>query len=168
MEAKFLERLERMEAVEEIRRLKALYAKYADNGWPGGSKDGMALARLFTEDGVWDGGHVCQGHAAIAQWFREVGWRAPNWDTGPVRKKMGIHMAINPHITVNGRHASGVWHGFITRVHPDRQQSIILAGKYFDDFEKTDVGWRIKKLSFVPAFNADRENSWTNSQRITI
>ncbi|MCI0787275.1 MAG: nuclear transport factor 2 family protein, partial [Chloroflexi bacterium] len=44
-------RLKALEDVEEIKHLKARYCGYCDDNY-----DADAIAGLFTEDAVWDGG----------------------------------------------------------------------------------------------------------------
>ena len=44
-------RLKVLEDVEEIKRLKARYCAYCDDSY-----DADAIASLFIEDAVWDGG----------------------------------------------------------------------------------------------------------------
>jgi len=61
-----LARVHRLEDAEAIRRLQYAYCKHMDGGF-----DAAALASLWAEDGVWDGGpfgrHV--GKAAIFDYF---------------------------------------------------------------------------------------------------
>ena len=53
-------RLKRLEDVEAIERLKTMYCFHCDDGF-----DPEAIAALFCEDGVWDGGSRVEGRGPI-------------------------------------------------------------------------------------------------------
>ena len=96
-----LEDLERrikvLEDVEEIKRLKHHYCAVCDDNY-----DADAIASLFTEDAVWDGGlwGKFEGREAIRGFFLEA----------PQILPFAIHMVLNPIIEVNGDSAKGTWY----------------------------------------------------------
>ena len=58
-------RLQVLEDAEAIRNLKARYAALCDNQY-----DADGIASLFTEDAVWDNGHIeVDGDTARARWY---------------------------------------------------------------------------------------------------
>ena len=93
-----LEDLERrvkvLEDIEEIKRLKRTYCAYCDDNY-----DADALAALFTEDAVWDGGMrgKNEGREAIRSFFQQA----------PQRLPFALHMVLNPIIEVEGDTAKG-------------------------------------------------------------
>ena len=90
-------RLRVMEDVEEIKRLKARYCAYCDDNY-----NATAIASLFTEDAVWDGGirGRADGRQGIHDFFFQASQRLP----------FAIHMVMNPDIEVNGDTATGSWY----------------------------------------------------------
>ena len=141
------ERLQRVEDLEEIRALKARYCHYADRGFDGAGHDDVALAELFTEDGVWESSFgPNKGREAIAAASSKF-------------YSFGFHLAINPHIVVEGDTAHGRWWGVIP-VTVAEGQGVWMAGCYEDQFVRTPKGWRFKHLLFRAAFRSTYEAGW--------
>lgn len=91
------ERLRALEDVEEIKCPKTRYAAACDDNY-----DADAIADLFTEDAVWDGGSLgrADGREKIRAFFRH----APKFFPFP------IHHVMNPVIEVDGDRAGGQWY----------------------------------------------------------
>ena len=88
-------RIKALEDIEEIKKLKARYCAYCDAGY-----DADAIAALFTEDAVWDGG--MRGRAEEREGIRDFFAMAPQ------RLPFAIHMVMNPIIEVEGDAATGI------------------------------------------------------------
>jgi hypothetical protein len=130
-------RLARLEAIQAIEQLKALYCLYCDRGY-----QPDAIASLFTEDAVWDGGadrgrYV--GRAAIRAFFAEVSGRFP----------FAAHLVTNPIIDVNGERATGLWRMLMpcTVRDSDREVSAIQVAEYDETYRYVDDRWLIERLS---------------------
>ena len=101
-------RLRAVEDVEAIRRLKARYGQLADSRYHKGRARprneiepiAEALAALFSEDAIWDGGTMgrIQGRAAIAERFAEP------------TLNFSWHYFVKPLIEVDAERPVGAWH----------------------------------------------------------
>src|SRR6202043_2703966 len=91
------ERMRALEDVEEIKQLKARYAAACDNNY-----DADAIAALFTQDAVWDGGSLgkAEGREKIRKFFRHAPGFCP----------FAIHNVMNPVIEVDGDRATAQWY----------------------------------------------------------
>ena len=109
-------RLRVMEDVEEIKRLKARYCAYCDDNY-----NATAIASLFTEDAVWDGGirGRADGRQGIHDFFFQASQRLP----------FAIHMVMNPDIEVNGDTATGSWYLFQACTYAEDNQAIWGVGQ---------------------------------------
>ena len=92
-----LERLERrlqvLEDAEAIRNLKARYAALCDSQY-----DADGIARLFTEDVLWESPGLgrFEGREAIRNFFRGASAVFP----------FAVHYSLNSHIEVDGRYCA--------------------------------------------------------------
>lgn len=89
-------RIRRLEDIESIKQLKARYAAACDDDY-----NANALAKLFTEDAIWDGGPMgChKGQDAIRQFFSVSDQVVP----------FAIHHVTNPIIEITVDRATGQW-----------------------------------------------------------
>src|SRR5260370_38734254 len=87
-------RIQQIEDREAIKTLKHQYCAYCDDSY---NPDG--IAGLFVEDAVWDGGDFgrCVGREAIRKFFQRT----------PKMLSIAAHQVKNPHIKVDGDHATG-------------------------------------------------------------
>jgi len=151
-------RIEDLEANAAIVRLKARYGELADRRYgPGGPKSpeelepiAQAIAQLFTEDAVWDGGPsmgLCHGRAAIAQRFAkptlEFSW----------------HFFVKPQISVEGDRARGVWDVFAPCTLPGGRQHW-MTGVEYDEYARSDGEWLHTRMRLDPVFMAPFERGW--------
>ena len=149
-------RVQVLEDVEEIRRLKANYCKFSDRGFEGSetARFDRLADEVFSEDGVWDTGPggVFTGRDQIAESFVE------GFD-------IGVHMAINPLIDVDGDEANGEWHGLVPLRSLD-VEAIWCCGKYYEKYRRTSAGWRISYSKFAAAFFAPHLDGWGRTRFI--
>ena len=139
----------RLTAIEDIKQLKAQYCAYCDDGY-----DPEGIARLFTEDAIWDGAdfgrHV--GIEAITEFF--AGISADITFAG--------HLVLNPIITVNGDKANGKWWLIMpcTTNTDGTKEAKWLAAEYDDDYIKKDGKWFFKHLKLDVKFFAPHLSGW--------
>lgn len=138
------QRVQRVEDVQAVANLKAAYCNAADGGWDRPSHDADAVAALFVDDGVWDGGPFgrADGREQIRALF--AGFR---------RFPFAFHCVSNPVIAVAGDTATGEWHANIAMI-LDGDRPYALGAVYCDEFVRTDAGWRFSTLRAIPVYAA--------------
>ena len=141
------ERLAALEAIEEIRRLKARYAAACDANY-----DADAIAALFAEDAVWDGGALgkAEGREAIRAFFRGA----------PKHFPFAIHHVMNPIIEVDGDRASAQWYLLQPATMARGNRAVWLAATYHDEYARIGGEWKFKRLAVTPRFLTPYEEGW--------
>jgi len=140
-------RVSKLDAIEKIKSLKARYAAACDNNY-----DADAIAALFTDDAVWDGGQFgrAEGRENIRQFFR----RAPEIFS------FAIHNVMNPRITVEGDHATGQWYLLQPASREPGRQAVWLAAVYHDEYVRVAGKWLFKHLRVKSNFLTSYEDGW--------
>ncbi|MGB7052495.1 MAG: nuclear transport factor 2 family protein [Acidimicrobiales bacterium] len=154
-------RLERAEGVLAIQALKAHYAKLVDRRYRKGAvvpaEELAALAdevaRLFTEDGVWDGGPAlgrAVGRAAIAERLR---------DTTLVFAR---HLFMSPRIEIDddGGRARGRWE-LLSPCRTAEGRDIWMCGSEDDEYERVAGTWLHRSMRLTTTFVAPYDEGWT-------
>jgi uncharacterized protein (TIGR02246 family) len=141
------ERLCVLEDIEEIRKLKARYAAACDDNY-----DADAIAALFTEDAIWDGGSLgrADGRAAIHKFFSRAAEFFP----------FAIHNVMNPIIEVEGDRATAQWYLLQPATMAKGNQAVWLAAVYHDDYVRHDGRWMFKHLRVKSHFLTPYEEGW--------
>jgi uncharacterized protein (TIGR02246 family) len=141
------ERLRVLEDIEEIRKLKARYAAACDDNY-----DADAIAALFTEDAIWDGGSLgkADGRAAIHKFFSRAAEFFP----------FAIHNVMNPIIDVDGDCATARWYLLQPATMAKGNQAVWLAAVYHDDYVRHDGRWMFKHLRVKSHFLTPYEEGW--------
>jgi uncharacterized protein (TIGR02246 family) len=141
------ERLRVLEDIEEIRKLKARYAAACDDNY-----DADAIAALFTEDALWDGGSLgkADGREAIRKFFSRAAEFFP----------FAIHNVMNPIIEVEGDRATAQWYLLQPATMAKGNQAVWLAAVYHDEYVRHDGRWMFKKLTVKPHFLTPYEEGW--------
>jgi uncharacterized protein (TIGR02246 family) len=141
------ERLRVLEDIEEIRQLKARYAAACDDNY-----NADAIAALFTEDALWDGGSLgkADGREAIRKFFSRAAEFFP----------FAIHNVMNPIIEVEGDRATAQWYLLQPATMAKGNQAVWLAAVYHDEYVRHDGRWMFKKLTVKPHFLTPYEEGW--------
>ena len=121
-------RIRRLEDLESIRQLKYRYCNLCDEDYPPD-----ALAALFTEDAVWDGGLLgrAEGRAAIRKFFAACSKTV----------SFAVHHVINPLIEVDGDAATGLWLLWQPIVFTRGDRAAWLAARYHDRYRRVGGEW---------------------------
>ena len=133
-------RLKELEDIESIRRLKAAYCSACDD-----DHDGEAVAKLFTEGGIWRqtgktgsaGTEPKIGKRAIAEFMFSLR------SAGFIRHS--AHMVTNPVINVSGDEADGSWRFIMLYSHEDGSYFRII-GHYEDQYVQKDGKWYFRSI----------------------
>jgi ketosteroid isomerase-like protein len=135
---------------EEIKVLKARYAAACDDSY-----DADAIAALFTEDAVWDGGNFGKavGRENIRGFFRRATEIFP----------FAIHNVMNPRIEVDGDRATGQWY-LLQPATRSGNQAVWLSAVYHDQYVRVDGKWMFKHLQVISNFLTTYEEGWAKKR----
>ncbi|MCI0893562.1 MAG: nuclear transport factor 2 family protein [Chloroflexi bacterium] len=144
-------RLKALEDVEEIKHLKARYCGYCDDNY-----DADAIAGLFTEDAVWDGGirGRADGREEIRRFFVRASQRLP----------FAIHMVMNPIIEVDGDTAKGSWYLFQACTYAEGDQAVWGSGRYDEEYIRVDGKWMFQNLKLTSFFWTPFDQGWAKAR----
>jgi ketosteroid isomerase-like protein len=136
-----------LEDIEAIKRLKHRYADACDRGY-----DADALAELFAEDAVWDGGLFgrYEGREAIRAFFRGV----------PSDIAFAMHYMMNPIIDVDGDRATGTWYLFQTSTFAQGNTPVWGAARYDEEYVREPDGWKFRHLKLISTFWTPYDEGW--------
>lgn len=141
-------RVEALEARNAIEELKTQYARRSDAVFNNpGNASAVALADLFTDDGVLNLGPFgsFSGRDQLINAFENILPQGTQWST---------HYIVNPLIAVDGDTATGNWYYLIQSLPAGENATLTqFFGGYDDQYVKTDDGWKIKQTDtafFVP------------------
>jgi hypothetical protein len=146
-------RLARLEAVEAVQAVKTRYAHLCDT-----LEDPDAIAALFTEDAVWDGGQFgsYRGRDEIRDFFAGIG----------AQFQWALHLIICPDIRIgaDATTAQGTWYLFEPVTMPaldgPGQDAVIIFSRYVDEFRLVDGQWFISRLESHVASVSDLDKGW--------
>jgi uncharacterized protein (TIGR02246 family) len=140
-------RVRALEDIEAIKQLKYRYADACDRGY-----DADALADLFTEDAVWDGGLFgrYEGREAIRRFFEGVSSDIV----------FAMHYMMNPIITVEDDQARGSWYLFQTCTFAEGNTPVWGAARYEEEYERVDGAWKFRHLTLISSFWTPFAEGW--------
>lgn len=146
-------RIQTIEDIEAIKRLKARYCGYCDNGY-----DADALAALFTDDAIWDGGAFgrFEGRKAIHDFFAGVSKLLP----------FAMHYVMNPLIEVEGDRATGRWYLFEPCTFAEGSQPVWGAAYYDDRYVKVGGAWKFQGVKITSSFWTPYELGWVKKRSV--
>lgn len=157
-------RVERSDAALAIQNLKARYAQLVDERYVRGSVASSeivaaraeAIAALFTEDGVWDGGAalgVSRGRAEIA-----ARMRAPTL-------QFSWHFFLKSQIEVHAPdRATARWDILSPCTTPDGKPHW-MVGFEDDEYVRVSGEWLHARMELTAVFMAPHETGWTRILR---
>ena len=151
-------RLETTEGILQIQELKARYAELVDARTAGGRlaepeelvEIAKAIAALFTEDGVWDGGPALG---------RAVGRDEIAARLATPTLEFSRHLFLNPRITVEEDQAAGRWELLC----PCRRvggRSYWMCGYEDDSYVRTAGGWLHRSMRLTTVFMSPVGEGW--------
>ena len=150
-------RLARIESIEQIRCLKAHYCDLCDEGY-----DADALAALFTNDAVWDGGELgrFEGRDRIHRFFSNM----------PKVMSFAIHHITNSAVAVSedGRRANARWYLLQSATLRETDQAVWLAGRYDDVLVREEGEWRFQSVRISSRFFTPYEDGWAKTPALAM
>ena len=150
------ERIQRLEDIEAIKQLKAEYCAYCDDGY-----NPDAIAKLYTEDAVWDGGESlgrCDGREAIREFFQGA----------PKMISFAIHNVLNPRIEVHGDTATGVWYLLQPMTTAPKNEAVWLTAVYHDRYRKVGGTWMFEHVEIEVRFMSPHEEGWAKTPLLEL
>jgi ketosteroid isomerase-like protein len=120
--------------IEEIKQLKARYAAACDNDY-----EADAIAALFTDDAVWDGGMM--GYAKSREGIREFFANASSI------VGFAVHGLSNPLIDVDGDVATGRW--YLHQPMTVNDACFWFCARYEDEYVRTAQGWKFQHVKVI-------------------
>ena len=140
-------RIQVLEDIEALKTLKYRYADACDRGY-----DADALADLFTEDAIWDGGLFgrYEGREAIRQFFQGVSSDIV----------FAMHYMMNPIVEVDGDQARGAWYLFQTCTFAEGEQAVWGAARYEEQYQRVDGQWKFRRLNLISSFWTPFNEGW--------
>jgi ketosteroid isomerase-like protein len=147
------ERYRTLKDIEEIKTLKARYASACDDNY-----DADAIAALFVEDAIWDGGSLgkAEGREKIRAFFRGASAFFP----------FAIHNVMNPTIAIDGDSATGEWHLLQPATMAKHDKAVWLAATYHDQYVRVGDRWMFKHLEVRADFLTPYDEGWANKRFI--
>jgi hypothetical protein len=158
-------RVARTEAQAEILALKSRYGALADARYsrrgprPQTEIDRVAdaLAALFTQDAVWEGGGAlgrCEGREAIRARFREP------------TLHYAWHFFVKPEIRVEGDFAHGTW-DVLAIVTTKEGRAMWMVGVEHDEYARVDGRWLHTRMRLDSQLMAPHDRGWAPSKSTT-
>ena len=146
-------RLRVLEDIEAIKVLKRRYCAYCDEEG-GANADG--LASLFTENAVWDGGHLgrAEGREGIRSFFSRM----------PRKLSFAVHMVLNPIIEVNGDTAKGTCYLLEPCTYTDGDRAVWGSGRYDEEYVRVDGHWMFQNLMLDTHFWTPFDEGWVKTR----
>lgn len=147
-DAGLVARVEALEDRKAIEELKTQYARRSDAVFNNpGNASAVALADLFTDDGVLNLGPFgsFSGRSELINAFENILPQGTRWST---------HYIVNPLITVAGETATASWYYLIQSLPAGEGATLTqFFGGYDDQYEKVGGAWKIKQTDtsfFMP------------------
>jgi SnoaL-like domain len=129
-----IQRLDVLESEGTLRRLMAEYLEARDFG----AGNGIHIAKLFTDDGIWEG----VGQLAAVLGSHEGCDAIERRFSAPL--PFSVHFLTNESIIVDGDTAVGTWRYLQSTVY--KGQAVWIAGHYHNDFVRVEGQWKFQHV----------------------
>lgn len=147
-----LQRLDVLESEAAIRRLMAEYVDVRDVG----TGNGTHIARLFVDDGIWEG----VGQLAEALGFHQGRDAIERRFSAPL--PCSVHFLTNESITIDGDTAVGTWRYLQSTIYKGR--AVWVGGRYHNDFVRVEGQWKFQHVRIDAMFMTPYEDGWVKTQ----
>ena len=154
------EKIQTLEDLEAIKQLKARYALLADQRYGKRQRDLNVLAgemaKLFTEDAVWDGGErgIYHGRKELYEHFRKP------------RQSFTAHYFILRHMSNERDKAHGSWLLWMPATSLNNT-AFWMAGQENEDYIKIKSQWLISRLKLALFFETPYDQGWVKSKTMS-
>jgi len=144
MENTLEKRIVVLEDIESIKQLKAMYCHLVDDGINGDMARMDELMTCFAEDAWIDFGtayapDIHRGRDAEIKFYKENVCGLLSYSA---------HIVANPIIEVNNDTATGRWYVFVPCTLKENITALWLAGKYKEEYVKTNGIWKWQSMTF--------------------
>lgn len=152
-------RIEALEDLEAIQQLKARYGRLADERYGKSREEKEILAgevaKLFSEEAVWDGGAVARGKGRkeIYELFLEP------------RHRFAIHYFKMIDLSVEGDKAHGSWIYFMPATKFD-DTAVWQAGREDEEYVRINGRWLISSLKMTLFFHTAYDDEGWGKKRV--
>lgn len=150
-------RIRKLEDVHEIKNIQAQYSYLID------TVQMEALADLFADDFVWEGGFDKNSMNTVTSkpQLLKLLKKAAEATT------MIRHQATTPYIKVEGDNAKGTWYvlGMMTAITPEGKVAKWVQGRLDNEYIRINGEWKISRKSTTYNFNTPYEESWANMKK---
>ena len=137
LEQNQVEKLLWLADIEEIKQLKARYARACDDNY-----DANAIAELFTDEAVWDGGMM--GYAETRDGIRTF------FENASSLVDFAVHGISNPLIEIDGDRATGHWYLHQPMTMQGADLAFWFCAQYEDEYLRTGDGWKFRRVKVIP------------------
>jgi hypothetical protein len=149
-------RIARLEAARDIERLKIRYAEICDAGY-----DPAEIAKIVTDDIVWDGGAGLgrhEGKQAVCDFF----------GAAPKRITWALHYMIAPAVEVDDdlETARGSWYLWqpCTIATADGPRAVLITGRYANHFRRENGRWLFSEINIDVQTETPLDEGWVRTR----
>jgi ketosteroid isomerase-like protein len=145
---KLMDTVRRLSDIEEIRSLRDRYHHFVNEGEFGRFRE------IYTADASmhFSGPYSWTGIDEIVQGLEALSTSIPFM-------KQFVH---NHYIVVEGDTAKSV--AYLESKYARQGESVLVAGRYDDEFIRTDGGWRIKRTAVTLFFSVPLQQGWADTE----
>jgi len=145
-------RTQRLEDIEAIKQLKCRYATACDDNY-----NAEEIAKLFTEDAVWDGRPlfgIYRGRQAIYEHFKQTSL------------VFAVHYFMSPDIAIEDDKAHARW--YLWQAATTRENRAVWLSAYEDDdYIRINGQWLQSHMKLTVNFFTPYEEGWVRKKIIT-
>jgi SnoaL-like domain len=125
-----------------------------------GVERGTHIAKLFTEDGIWEGmgqfAEVLGSHQGLDSIERRFSAPLP----------FSVHFLTNESIIVYGDTAVGTWRYLQSTVY--KGQAVWIAGHFHNDFVRIEGQWKFQHIHIDAIYVTPYEDGWVKTSFLEV